>query len=69
MNKLFLLKKIRKSKVEKQTQKLKLLSVVSTPKKKIALLKKGDATMREFDARIVRTIAVLIMNNRHIEIF
>ncbi|HKL84671.1 MAG TPA: TldD/PmbA family protein [Bacilli bacterium] len=60
--------KIEKVKLKNKHKIKTALSSVDT-KEKIALLKKGDATMREFDARIVRTIAVLIMNNRHIEIF
>lgn len=46
----------------------KPLDSVST-QEKLALLKKGDEVMRNFDSRIVRTVAVLVMNDRNIEIF
>jgi len=60
--------KIDKVRFAKKHKVTTTLSSVET-KKKIDLLKKGDAVMRDYDARIVRTIAVLIMNNRNIEIF
>ncbi len=60
--------KIEKVKIKNNHKIKKELDSVSTSEK-VALLKKGDAVMREFDERIVRTIAVLIMNNRNIEIF
>ena len=60
--------KIEKVKIKNKHKIRKALSSVETSEK-IALLKKGDAIMRDYDKRIVRTIAVLIMNNRNIEIF
>lgn len=60
--------KIENVKFKKVHKIQKELDSVSTAEK-IGLLKKGDAVMREFDTRIVRTMAVLVMNNRNIEIF
>lgn len=55
-------------KIKNEHQSGKTLDSVETIEK-IALLKKAETIMREFDKRIVRTIAVLIMSNRKIEIF
>ena len=62
------IEKIEKVKIKNIHKIRKALGSVDTSEK-IALLKKGDAIMRDYDKRIVRTIAVLVMNNRNIEIF